>query len=109
MEDMIYRKVDPFRAIVINPKICKGCNDCVEVCRSDVLLPNVEKGEPPIVQYPDECWFCGCCVEHCPCDGAINMIHPLNQLIGWKRKKTGEYFRIGMKVSPSSNNKPPVY
>jgi len=65
-------------------------------------------GQPPVPVYPDECWFCGVCVEHCPVPGAIRMEHPLNQRIGWKRKETGEYFRIGMKNPPPPNKKPPV-
>ena len=53
-------------------------------------------------------WFCGNCVEHCPVSGAIKMEHPLNQRVGWKRKETGEYFRIGMKNPPPPNTRPPV-
>ena len=63
---------------------------------------------PPIVLYPDDCWFCGTCVEECPAEGAIRMEHPLNQRVGWKRKDTGELFRIGMKDPPPPNKRPPV-
>jgi NADH-quinone oxidoreductase subunit F len=63
---------------------------------------------PPLVLYPDDCWFCGTCVEECPAEGAIRMEHPLNQRVGWKRKDTGELFRIGMKNPPPPNNRPPV-
>ena len=98
----------PCQVILIDPQLCTGCNDCVEVCRSDVLLPNAEKGKPPIVWYPDECFFCGCCVAHCPVPGrAIRMEHPLHMRVGWKRKETGEYFRIGMANPPPPNNRPP--
>ncbi len=62
----------------------------------------------PLILYPDECWFCGTCVEECPVPGAIRMDHPLNQKIGWKRKETGELFRIGMKNPPPPNIRPPV-
>ena len=65
-------------------------------------------GPPPVPVYSDECWFCGVCVEHCPVPGAIRMEHPLNQRIAWKRKETGEFFRIGMKTPPPPNKKPPV-
>jgi NAD-dependent dihydropyrimidine dehydrogenase PreA subunit len=98
----------PCRAIVVDPDLCIGCNRCVDVCRSDVLMPNLEKGGPPVLAYPDECWFCACCVEHCPIPGALRMEQPLNQRIGWKRKATGEYFRIGMKNPPPPNTRPPV-
>ncbi len=63
---------------------------------------------PPIVLYPDECWFCGTCVEECPAPGAIRMEHPLNQRVAWKRKETGELFRRGMKNPPPPNLRPPV-
>jgi formate dehydrogenase major subunit len=65
-------------------------------------------GNQPLAIYPDECWFCGCCVEHCPVPGAISMEFPVNQRVGWKRKDTGEYFRIGMKNPPPPNTKPPI-
>ena len=69
----------PNQCVAINADLCIACNSCVDVCRSDVMLPNNEKGMPPYVMYPDECWFCGCCVEHCPVQGAITMVYPINQ------------------------------
>lgn len=63
---------------------------------------------PPTLLYPDECWFCGTCVEECPVPGAIRMQQPLNQRVGWKRKDTGEMFRIGMKNPPAPYREPPV-
>jgi len=94
---------------VIEPELCTSCNKCIDVCRAtDVMVRNPEKGKPPIVLYPDECWFCACCAEHCPVPGAIKMEHPLNQRVGWKRKETGEYFRVGMKNPPPPNTRPPV-
>ena len=110
-EEKVYmfpNPLTPCQAIVIDPELCNGCNRCVEVCRTDVLVPNPEKRKPPIVLYPDECWFCGCCVADCPVPGAIKMEHPLNQRVGWKRKETGEYFRIGMKNPPPPNTRPPI-
>ena len=98
----------PSHAIFIDEDICISCNKCVDVCRIGVMMHNPEKRKPPIVVYPDECWFCGCCVQHCPKEGAIRMEHPLNQRIGWKRKETGEYFRIGMDDPPPPNTRPPV-
>jgi len=98
----------PNQCIIINPDLCNGCNSCVKVCRTDVLIPNKEKGKPPILVYPDECWFCGCCVEECPIPDVISLNFPLNQRVVWKRKETGEYFRIGMKNPPPPNTKPPL-
>ena len=110
MADEAYMVPNPFtpgKAVEINPDACNGCGACVEACRMDVLMPHPEKGKPPIVLYPDECWFCACCVEECP-RGAVTMEHPLNQKVGWKRKETGEYFRIGMRNPPPPYEKPPV-
>jgi len=97
----------PSRVIFIDPELCTGCKQCLEVCRADVLVPHPEEGEPPVVLYPEERWFCGCCMFYCPVPGAIRVEYPLNQRIGWKRKDTGEYFRIGMKNPlPATKRKP---
>ncbi len=98
----------PCRPITIDPELCTGCNACADQCRMDVLVHSASKGQPPVVLYPDECWFCGTCVEECPIPGAILMKHPMNQRVGWKRKDTGELFRIGMPDPPPPNNRPPV-
>jgi Na+-translocating ferredoxin:NAD+ oxidoreductase RNF subunit RnfB len=98
----------PCRVLTFDGEICTGCNTCVEVCRSDVMVPNEVEGRPPLVVFPDECWFCGCCVGHCPSPGAITMHHPLAQRVGWKRKGSEEFFRIGMKNPPPPNTRPPV-
>jgi NAD-dependent dihydropyrimidine dehydrogenase PreA subunit len=105
---MVPNPVMPCKVIVIDEDLCTGCNICVDVCRTDVMVPNPEEGKPPIVLYPDECWFCGCCAADCPVPDAITVEYPLNQRVGWKRKETGEYFRIGMKNPPPPNTKPPV-
>ena len=105
---MVPNPTMPCNAIIIDPGLCTGCRQCVEVCRADVMVPNSDEGKPPIVLYPDECWFCGCCVAHCPIPGAIRMEHALNQRVGWKRKETNEYFRIGMKNPPPPNTRSPV-
>ncbi len=56
---------------------CIGCNRCVNICQCDILLPNPEKGQPPIVAYPGECYYCGACVMVCPRKGAIRLEHPV--------------------------------
>jgi NAD-dependent dihydropyrimidine dehydrogenase PreA subunit len=111
MRDKVYmapNQPTPNRAVDFNPDICNGCNRCAEICRNDVLMPNQENGKPPIVLYPDECWSCGCCVQECNRPGAIEMLHPLNQsiVVVWKRKETGQEFRLGMKNPPAPNNRP---
>ena len=42
----------------------------------DILVPNPEKGKAPIVAYPGECYYCGCCGMACP-TGALELRHPL--------------------------------
>jgi len=105
---MVSNPVTPCESVVIDPDLCIGCQQCIEVCRADVLMPSPKEGEPPILLYPDECWFCGSCMSHCPVPGAIRVEHPLNQRVGWKRKATGEYFRIGMKNPPPPKTRPAV-
>lgn len=97
---LVPNPLTPCMPVTFDPEVCIGCNHCVEVCRSDVLVPNETQGEAPVVVYPDECWFCGCCVEDCPVSGAIRFHHPIYQKIAWKRKATGEMFRVGGKDNP---------
>ena len=68
-----------FESVGINADTCTGCNTCVDICVMDVLIAAPEKGKPPIVAYPEECWFDGCCVEMCPQRdrGAIRVRTPL--------------------------------
>lgn len=83
----------PGRPVIFNSDRCNGCNKCVDICVMDILIPNPEKGKPPIILYPEECWYGGCCVVECPVPGAITLSHPLMQRVHWKRKETGEHFR----------------
>ena len=105
---MVPNPLMPTTPLKFNTDICNGCNTCVDVCRRDVLMPNPKKGRPPIILFPDECWFCGNCVQYCPRPGASKFNHPLVQKIGWIRKDTGKFFRIGMKNPPPPNKKPPI-
>lgn len=84
----------PTRPVIFNPDVCDGCNTCVEVCQVDILIPNPKKGRTPVILYPDECWYCGDCVTECPQAGAIRLNLPLMQRVRWKRKGTGEHFRV---------------
>lgn len=84
----------PGHPVLFDASICDGCNRCVTVCLEDILIPNPEKGSPPIVLHPEECWYCGPCVDDCPLPGAIWLNHPLQQRVRWKRKDTGEHFRV---------------
>ena len=84
----------PSDPVIIDPEVCNGCNMCVHVCVADLFIPNPDKGQPPIILYPEECWYEGSCVDHCPKAGAIVLNHPLTQRVRWKRKTTGEHFRV---------------
>ncbi len=86
----------PNRPVIRDPEICNGCNTCVEICQVDVYIPNPVRGKPPITLHPEECWYCGCCVNECPRLGlgAIKFNFPLQQRVHFKRKTTGEIFRV---------------
>jgi NAD-dependent dihydropyrimidine dehydrogenase PreA subunit len=86
-------KPTPSRPIQVDPERCTGCNRCVDICLMDILIPNPEPGEAPIILYPEECYYDGCCVDECPVK-AIRLNHPLMQRVRWKRKATGEHFRV---------------
>ncbi len=73
--------VDP---ITIFPDICTGCNLCLHVCPVDLFLPNEEKGGPPLVLWPGECWYEGSCVDICPEPGAIVLNRPPATRVNWK-------------------------
>jgi len=87
-------KATPSKPVIFDPKLCTGCNECVEICTTDVLIPNPEKGKPPIILYPEECWYAGCCVGECPIPGAVKLNHPMMSKVRFKRKETGEHFRV---------------
>lgn len=84
----------PGQPVVFDESICTGCNVCIYVCLEDIFIPNSDKGKPPVILYPEECWYCGPCVADCPHEGAIRLSHPLQQRVRWKRKSTGEHFRV---------------
>jgi len=105
---LVPNPIAPNQAVLIDEKKCIGCNMCVDICRTQTIMPNPEKGKPPVVLYPDECWFCGCCMEACK-TGELKMQYPINQRIFFKRKETGEIFRIeGPDAPPQSYFKPPI-
>ncbi len=74
--------------LFIDPELCTGCNLCLEVCQVDLMLPNPEKGGPPILRYPEECWYEGSCVDACPVPGAIRLVHPPANRVNWKPKES---------------------
>jgi len=50
---------------VVDLDKCIHCNICDEVCPGDVI---VMRNGWPVIQYPEECWFCGACRLDCPTD-----------------------------------------
>ncbi len=108
---MVPNIMTPSMPVIHDPKVCIGCNTCVEVCHQGIMVPNPKKGQPPIIMWPEECWPCGVCVQFCPLGleaRAITQNHPVNQRVRWKRKATGEHFRLGMANPPAPNMRPPV-
>ena len=79
-----FRQTPPAVPLRFDEKKCIGCNRCMEICMIDVMLPG-EKGKHPRVAFPDECWYCGCCVMECP-TGAISLHHPLMNRTRWVSK-----------------------
>ncbi|HCK88139.1 MAG TPA: 4Fe-4S ferredoxin [Erysipelotrichaceae bacterium] len=74
------------RPIRYDESLCIGCHRCAAACQADVLIP-MEKGKPPVVMYPGECWYCGACVMECPVEGAIRLEHPLMNRTKFIEKK----------------------
>jgi len=73
---------------VIDSELCNGCNKCVDGCPMDMIFFAEKPGDPPVIRYPDECWYCGSCFMVCPTQPrAIKLIHPLNMRLALKRVK----------------------
>ena len=78
MEELTAREI-PCSAepLIFDKKLCIGCARCVNVCQVDIMIPSPEKGKPPVVLYPGECYYCGACVMECPKPGAVRLQHPV--------------------------------
>ena len=85
--DFTIRQSQPACPLRFDESKCIGCNKCLQACQIDLMLPNDQKGKPPVVQWPDECWYCGCCVMECP-TGAITLHHPLMNQTRWVEKSS---------------------
>jgi NAD-dependent dihydropyrimidine dehydrogenase PreA subunit len=82
--DFFIRPVEPARPLRFDGSKCVACNRCVEVCPIDLLTP-AQPGGVPRAAYPEECWYCGCCVMECP-TGAVSLEHPLMNRVRWISK-----------------------
>ena len=80
--------------LTFDPDACIGCNICVDVCQVDIMVPNPESGEPPIVLYPGECWYDGSCVAACPEPGAITLNSMTTNRVHCRSKDSGEDFYV---------------
>ncbi|MBI4843742.1 MAG: 4Fe-4S binding protein [Nitrospirae bacterium] len=49
--------------VTVDKSKCDGCEECVNLCPSEVFQMQDGKSEPV---KPDECVFCLTCVEGCP-------------------------------------------
>jgi NAD-dependent dihydropyrimidine dehydrogenase PreA subunit len=54
---------------VVNRESCEGCENCVEICPSEVYV--IADGKPDPV-HPEDCIECGACVDQCP-TGSIEL------------------------------------
>jgi NAD-dependent dihydropyrimidine dehydrogenase PreA subunit len=72
--------------VIIDSEKCTGCNRCIEICQVDVFIPGTKKGDPPVILFPGECWYCGCCVMECPVPDTISLRHPLMNQVRWIAK-----------------------
>lgn len=48
---------------IINEDLCTRCGMCAAIC--PMHLFKHEKGQVPVVAYPEECWHCNACVLDC--------------------------------------------
>lgn len=85
IKEFTIRQTPPAVPLTFDDDKCIGCNRCMEACQMDLMVPSQEKGRHPVVVYPDECWYCGCCVMECPKD-AIHLHHPLMNQTKWVEK-----------------------
>lgn len=72
---------------IIDTNKCNGCKGreyqiCVEHCVTDVFLGS-KQGEPPVIAYPDECFYENACVRDCPMQ-AIKLRIPLPMTVVYK-------------------------
>ena len=64
-----------------------------------LIIPNPEQGKPPILLYPDECWYDGNFVFACSRSGAIKFNIPLMWRTAWKDKDTGKLSWVGKRAT----------
>ncbi len=68
---------------IIDSEKCAGCGKCADICPEDVFFGS-DKGQVPLVTYPEECNHFNCCVSVCPKEGAIRLRIPVPMIIVYK-------------------------
>ena len=49
-------------SVVLNPKLCKGCVNCIKHCPTEAI--RIRSGKAIIIE--EKCIDCGECIRHCP-------------------------------------------
>jgi MinD superfamily P-loop ATPase len=47
----------------IDPCLCNGCGDCIQLCPAQALTLI---GRQAVVAFPELCSYCGMCEDFCP-------------------------------------------
>ena len=50
-------------SIIIDPKKCKGCGLCTDVCPGSLIGKNSDG--TACMRYPKDCWGCSSCIKEC--------------------------------------------
>jgi len=67
----------------IDPTLCSGCRECVDICPMDVIRMD-EKANIAVIIYPEDCSSCGFCEPNCPKDAIyISSGRLARPLVAW--------------------------
>jgi len=68
---------------VIDPKLCIGCNVCVDVCPLDVIRLD-PASKKAYIKYLRECQSCFLCEVECPEDAIeVVAVHERRMVTAW--------------------------
>ena len=63
-------------SVVLNPKLCKGCVNCIKHCPNQAI--RIRNGKARIIE--DKCIDCGECVRNCPHHAQVVLTDNLSEL-----------------------------